>query len=157
MRIKTIIKIILVILWMSLIFSFSSADGITSSSMSNRLIIRITEKIKHKKLTEEEKEYILERFDPFVRKTAHFIEYFILSILVFITLLDFNLSNKRLLIYTMLICILYATSDEIRQLFVSERAGRILDVLLDSIGSFIAVNIYLFIHKLKHKKLNKTP
>jgi VanZ family protein len=142
---------------MSLIFSFSSADGITSSSMSNRLIIRITEKIKHKKLTEEEKEYILERFDPFVRKTAHFIEYFILSILVFITLLDFNLSNKRLLIYTMLICILYATSDEIRQLFVSERAGRILDVLLDSIGSFIAVNIYLFIHKLKHKKLNKTP
>ncbi len=157
MRIKTIIKIILVILWMSLIFSFSSADGITSSSMSNRLIIRITEKIKHKKLTEEEKEYILERFDPFVRKTAHFIEYFILSILVFITLLDFNLSNKRLLIYTMLICILYATSDEIHQLFVSERAGRILDVLLDSIGSFIAVNIYLFIHKLKHKKLNKTP
>lgn len=157
MRIKTIIKIILVILWMSLIFSFSSADGITSSSMSNRLIIRITEKIKHKKLTEEEKEYILERFDPFVRKTAHFIEYFILSILVFITLLDFNLSNKRLLIYTMLICILYAASDEIHQLFVSERAGRILDVLIDSIGSFIAVNICLFIHKLKYKKLNKTP
>ena len=125
--------------------------------MSNRLIIRITEKIKHKKLTEEEKEYILERFDPFVRKTAHFIEYFILSISVFITLLDFNLSNKRLLIYTMLICILYAASDEIHQLFVSERAGRILDVLLDSIGSFIAVNICLFIHKLKHKKLNKTP
>ena len=157
MKIKTIIKIILVILWMAVIFSFSSADGDLSSSMSNRLIIRITENFKHKKLTEEEKEYILERFDPFVRKTAHFTEYFILSILVFITLIDFNLTNKRLLIYTMLICILYAASDEIHQLFVSERAGRILDVLLDSLGSFLAVNICLFINKLKHKKLNKSP
>ena len=155
MKIKTIIKIILVILWMSVIFSFSSADGELSSSMSNRLIIRITETIKHKKLTEDEKEYTLERFDPFVRKAAHCIEYFILAILVYLTLIDFNLTNKRLLIYTMLICILYAISDEIHQLFVSERAGRILDVLLDSLGSFLAVNICLFIHKLKHKKLNR--
>lgn len=149
MKVKTIIKIILVILWMFIIFNFSSADGELSSSMSNRLIIRITESIKHKKLNDEEKEYILERFDPFVRKTAHFIEFFILSILVFITLIDFKLTNKQLILYTMIICILYASSDEIHQLFVSERAGRLFDVFIDSLGSLTAVYISLFIHKLK--------
>ena len=154
MKIKTIIKIILVVLWMSVIFSFSASDGKTSASMSNRLIIRITETIKHEKLNEEEKEKILEKFDPFVRKTAHFLEYFILAILVFITLIDFNLTNKKLLIYTLLICIIYASSDEIHQLFVSERAGRLFDVLIDSLGSLLAVIISLFIHKFKDKKLN---
>ena len=155
MKIKTIIKIILVILWMSVIFNFSSYDGEDSASMSNRLIIRITETVRHKKLNEEEKEYILERFDHFVRKAAHFIEFFILAILVFITLIDFNLSNKQLFLYTMIICILYASSDEIHQLFISERAGRIFDVFIDSLGSLLAVYISLFIHKLKLKKLNK--
>ncbi len=157
MKVKTIIKIILVILWMFVIFSFSSADGNTSSSMSNRFIIRLTETVKRQKLTEAEKEKILERFDPFVRKAAHFIEFFILAILVFITLKDFNLTNKDLLTYTMLICILYATSDELHQLFVSRRAGRIFDVFIDSLGSLLAVSISLFINKLRKEKLNKSP
>ena len=41
-----------------------------------------------------------------------------------------------------LICVLYAASDEIHQIFVPGRSCRVMDILLDSFGSISGIIIY---------------
>lgn len=133
------LKLILVILWMIVIFSFSNQKADDSSKLSDGLIlktVRIIEKITNKEYSDEE---ILEKFVKPVRKLAHFTIYLILGVLVYLYIKEFNISNK--FIISLLICILYAVSDEIHQLFIVGRSGRILDVLIDSLGSLTGIFI----------------
>lgn len=132
-----IIKLIIVIIWMTVIFLFSNQPADDSSKISDGLIlktVRIIEKINHKKYNDEE---ILNKFVKPVRKTAHFIIYFLLGIFVFLLIKEYNL--KSIIIVSLLICIIYATTDEIHQLFVSGRSGELLDVINDSFSSFIGI------------------
>ncbi len=141
-----IIKLIIVIIWMTVIFLFSSQPADDSSKISDGLIlktVRIIEKINHKKYNDEE---ILNKFVKPVRKTAHFIIYFLLGIFVFLLIKEYNL--KSIIIVSLLICIIYATTDEIHQLFVSGRSGELLDVINDSFSSFIGI----FLLKRKYTK-----
>ncbi len=55
-----------------------------------------------------------------------------------------DISKKYLL--SILICIIYATSDEIHQILVPGRACQIRDVLIDSIGSITGVYLYKLIN-----------
>ena len=80
-----------------------------------------------------------------VRKVAHFTEYLILGILV-INALKYN-TIKDMMKLSILICILYASLDEIHQLFVSDRAGNIIDVLIDTLGSLSGIFLYKVIRK----------
>jgi len=52
-----------------------------------------------------------------------------------------NYNNKSILI-SIIICIIYATSDEIHQLFVPGRSCQLLDILIDTIGSVIGIYLY---------------
>lgn len=49
---------------------------------------------------------------------------------------------KDILKLSILICMLYACSDEIHQLFVSGRSGKVLDVCIDTFGSLMGIFIY---------------
>ena len=40
------------------------------------------------------------------------------------------------------ICVLYAISDEVHQLFVLGRCGQVRDVILDGFGSMVGIGIY---------------
>ena len=57
-------------------------------------------------------------------------------------------------IYSLLICILYACSDEIHQLLVPGRSGEIRDIIIDGSGSSIMILMYYFYLKLFVKKRN---
>ena len=151
MKGKTIIKLILVIAWMSVIFAFSHQPAEESSDLSDRMIVRITEKVRHKELTDKEKEEVVEKFTVLIRKTAHFIEYLILGILVYITILDFDKYKAKAFTYAILICCFYACTDEIHQIFIPGRAGRVLDTIIDTLGSTVGVYIYSLINKTKKK------
>lgn len=143
------LKLILVILWMIVIFSFSNQKADDSSKLSDGLIlktVRIIEKITNKEYSDEE---ILEKFVKPVRKLAHFTIYLILGVLVYLYIKEFNISNK--FIISLLICILYAVSDEIHQLFIVGRSGRILDVLIDSLGSLTGIFIIKKVGRLYEK------
>ena len=122
------LSILLVIIWMIVIFTFSNADGVKSSNQSDGIVNYITRLIHYEG-------------DPtnikiIVRKCAHLTEYFILGILTF-NACKYN--GKNTLYLPILICILYACSDELHQLFVAKRACSILDILLDSLGASLAV------------------
>ncbi len=61
------------------------------------------------------------------------------------------MNNKKAFFITISICFLYALSDEIHQFFVPGRACRILDVLIDTLGSSFFILIYFLYSKFTHK------
>lgn len=154
MKPKLIINIILLILWMALIFNFSADSGKESSSKSERLIIKIVEVIKKDKLTTEEKEKILKKYSKPIRKCAHMFLYFILSILSFLLLYQIFDLKPVTIIYTIIFCIIYAITDEIHQLFIPNRSGEILDVIIDTTGAILSLIIPIIV-LIKRKKLLK--
>jgi VanZ family protein len=148
---KKILSWIAVIVWMGVIFCFSSMNSDNSSNVSEGLIADVVttvtttgNKIGLIKTmpSESEMNLILETAHVPVRKVAHFTEYLILAILVSNALVNSNVTERRKLIYyTLLICLLYSISDEIHQLFISGRAGKVIDVLIDTLGSMMGIII----------------
>lgn len=147
---KKIISIILVLVWMGLIFSFSNANGESSGSMSRRVIVIITETITNVKDGTEEMNRIVDRYQLFVRKGAHFFIYFVLAFLVMNSLYIWDIKTKTLVI-SGVICILYAISDELHQYFIAERSGNIIDVMWDSSASLISSYLYYKIVMIRGK------
>ena len=122
-------SIILVILWMAFIFVMSSFSASESSSQSGKIVNFIASLFNISNVS---------LLSYIVRKLAHFTEYFILG--VFVANM-FNRFNK--LIYLgIIVCFLYAVSDEVHQLFVLGRSCQIIDILIDSIGATLAVIIF---------------
>lgn len=75
-----------------------------------------------------------------LKKTAHFIEYFVLAVLLFRSFrYTVAASLKVLLLVTFTITILYATSDELHQSFVPGREPHIRDVTVDTLGALTAI------------------
>lgn len=145
--IKKIIKLLLIIIWMGIIFSFSKDNGEVSTKKSDSVIIRIYKIFDKRELTEKEKEQIIEKYVVPIRKSAHFIEYFILGVLVISFISEFIELNIKAIIIGIIICCLYAVSDELHQLFISNRSAEVLDVFIDTIGSSTGIIIYRSIYK----------
>ena len=138
---KTILTI-LIILWMILIFLLSNQPANESSKLSDGLIektIGNIYKTTHKNPTEEKQKEIKEKYTTLVRKTAHFTIYLILGLLVATLLKQYNLTSKQIIIYGVLICMTYAITDEIHQIFVKGRSGELRDVLIDTCGSTVGI------------------
>lgn len=66
-------------------------------------------------------------------------EYLILGILTIDALRKSGVTGGKGITVGLLICVLYASSDEFHQLFISGRAGRIMDVFIDSSGAFTGI------------------
>ena len=74
-------------------------------------------------------------WDFVVKKTAHVIEYFVLYWLLFRAWSDKNSKvNRKVFVWSMVVAILYALSDEWHQTFVPGREGTLRDVGFDTIG-----------------------
>ena len=149
--ISKVIKIILVILCMISIFLFSSDDGDESTDKSDGVINTIVSTFVGRMTEEDKREEYIEKYSYIVRKIAHFTIYFILGFLLISLLSEYMKVNKTCILISLLIAFLYACSDEVHQLFVPGRSGNIIDVLIDSAGAFVGINIYYFIYRLRRK------
>lgn len=142
---KKVISTGLLILWMGVIFSFSAQPAADSSQLSGAVretVIKIVEKVFPSLLDKADKEQTDGGLlTALIRKTAHFSCYLVLGILAMFTLLSYGVEKKRCL-FALAFCILYAVSDELHQIFVPGRAGRVTDVLIDTAGS--TAGIYIF-------------
>ena len=137
-NLKIIYKSILVIIWLLIIYFFSNQSGNTSTELTNGILEKVLWFINND-LT-----FII------IRKFAHFTEYLILGLLIYNLLKEFSLS--KIILISFLLCILFASLDEIHQLFISERTGKLLDVLIDTLGSICCI---LIINKFSVKSLSK--
>ena len=138
-----------------MIFLFSNQEAEASSRVSNSFVdntvVKLYKVFDSNLSTDKENDIKEFLFVP-IRKTAHFSSYFILGLLVLFTLREYGVKDK-VWYYAILICFLYAVSDEIHQLFVAGRSGEVLDVLLDTLGSSIAVFISKYILVKKEFKV----
>lgn len=147
---KKKLNIVLLIIWMIIIFAFSSAEADKSTNSSDQVIntfIEIKDKITDNKTSDYDKEIITDNLTYIVRKTAHVTEYLILAILMYNALYNFNINNIKL---AFLLSVIYSCTDEFHQLFVPGRTGRLVDVLIDSIG--IIIGLYLYKIKINKKE-----
>ena len=141
---KRIINLLLVIIWMALIFMMSSFNSNESSNQSNFIVDILSNIFNINNIG---------LLSFIVRKLAHFTEYLILGIFVYNAV---NSYNKKVYI-AIIICIIYAISDEVHQLFVPGRSCQILDITIDSIGSIIGIFMLFYIKKIYNKfKLNSS-
>ncbi len=77
-------------------------------------------------------------WDVALRKLAHFTEYAVLTALWWRALQGLGVRFTFALGAAVAISLAYAATDEFHQTFVEDRAGRPLDVLIDSVGMALA-------------------
>jgi VanZ family protein len=76
-----------------------------------------------------------------LKKTAHLIEYAILTILIFRGLTNSGVGRKKAAVISILISCVYGASDEFHQSFVPGRQSRVRDVVFDTIGASLGILI----------------
>lgn len=125
------------LIWMGIIFYLSSQPATQSAHLStgvkNNLLSVLTNFIPGIDNLE------LRSLDFYIRKNAHFIAYFILGTMMLFALVQSEIRKSANL--ALLICLLYAVSDEFHQLFVPGRSGQVRDVLIDGAGAVLGVLI----------------
>lgn len=84
----------------------------------------------------------ISNFSHKLRKSAHFMGYLLLSLLLMLAFKSVGVAGYKKVGLTLLICLLFAISDEVHQLFVEGRGGQLRDVVLDFFGSIVGVGIY---------------
>lgn len=155
---------ILIVLWMTVIFLFSAQSASESSQISQSTAYRIAEwqnRILKQGKTKQELTAQAERMQFVVRKGAHMSEYAVLAVLFLFYFIErspeqpffqSNLSHEAkkhrrkimLLAWGLTVC--YAATDEIHQLFVPGRAGRVTDVCIDGAGALAGILFIIFLH-----------
>jgi len=151
LKYKDKVLIILAIIWMGVIFMFSAQVSDESKSSSNKVtsaVVNTVISIKKENISEEKRQKIIEDKTFIVRKSAHFTEYFILGLILILYLQTKEKLATKYIILAIIFCVLYATSDEIHQLFVDGRSCKIMDILIDTCGSSLAILGFTSIYKL---------
>lgn len=133
------------IFWILVIFSFSLQSGDESGKLSGGIVAWIVGLFFPEDFAHIELVHFL------VRKAAHFTEYFILGVLLSMTIREAKW--KRVLLAPWLMGTLVACCDETIQLFSDGRAGQIRDVMIDSSGVLTGcVAILVLFHALFSKR-----
>ena len=152
---KSFIYWLLAILWMFVIFMFSNQDSQTSNEGSTQVIEYTVEEINDVTNAEIDKTSVSDTLNVPLRKISHVMEYFILVLLIINALASSKKKfvTKNLYILSFAICYLYSCTDEFHQ-SLSNRDGRFIDTLIDSIGIVIGLVVYNF-YKQNSLKTNK--
>ena len=89
----------------------------------------------------------------FVRKAAHFAEYFILGWLACRLLRAWTGRSAAWLVgISSLFCLLYAVTDEIHQIFTPQRTAHVADVLLDAVSGLIGSAAFAGVVRMAEKR-----
>lgn len=150
MKNKRFIFITITLIWTAVIFSFSLQSGEVSGDLSGSVLEALLGFFMPGVLESPEK---LELFHLILRKCAHFTEFMILGVLSSIALKYMQIGYKSII--GLGYCVLIASLDETLQLFVSGRAGRVQDVLIDSAGALAGIVIAFIFFKFIKCDLEK--
>lgn len=139
----------------------SSMDTNESNDKSKKIINEIIEKsvettnnwgITDKHPSNNKMKQVIEKLNKPLRKVAHASEYLILTILLIVALTNSGVKGKTVFIIALIICFLYACTDEYHQTFVNGRTGQFTDTLIDTIGGIIGCSIIVLKNKFVKKR-----
>lgn len=160
-----LLSFMLLLFWLSLIYSMSAKTGNESAGLSYRITKTVYE------LPAVSYCFSFDTLHLLVRKLAHFTEYGILSLFV----MNFLNSCRRVLygrngnkrkdqnrktagyfaVFDILFCGIYASLDEYHQSFVDGRGPSVKDVGIDIAGAFVFLIILGFGSRLWSKHVDK--
>lgn len=129
-----------------MVFTFSGQQGTESGNTSRKFTITFIQILTGKKLALDNP--FIEGIQLLIRKLAHYTVYAIGGFLIMNYMFTINKKCKYQILYSIYLGGFYAITDEIHQLFVPGRSGRILDVLIDTAGVITGIFIYLGLRKL---------
>lgn len=156
------ILLLLTLIWMGVIFWFSSRNAAESSSLSRSLLRGILSVIvphwEQRSAAEQVK--VIRAVHTLFRKLGHFSEFTVLGLLLAMTLRLFfrpeqirRQSHPRLtgIALPVLLAFLYACSDEIHQRFVAGRSCEFRDVCIDIAGAFCGILCCMLLLRVRKK------
>lgn len=135
------ISCLAVLLWMVVIFILSAQPATQSNELSKGVTEIVLEAVER---VAPRLDFDINGLNHLLRKNAHFFAYLILGIL------EVNAVKRSG------ICVLYAVSDEVHQLFVSGRSGQVIDVLIDSAGTVVGIGVYLLVDRIFERRKLKS-
>lgn len=130
------------LIMMYIIFSFSAQDGAASSKLSYKVshkIVSTADRALDLDLTEKQINRCIRKIHFYVRKLAHFTEYFLLAVSVSVPLYAYGIRGIWLVMTSGILCAGFAGLDELHQFFVQGRGASVRDVAIDSCGSLIGI------------------
>ena len=164
MKKKGIIYLILIVLWCSLIYLLSDMTSRESNKTSKKIVetsavetAKATNKMKITNININDKTWrrnIVKKYNVILRKLAHGLVYFVLSILIYLFLINMRVNPKKAIYWTIALCFIYSTTDEIHQTFVMERTGQLLDCIIDTIGASLG-SILTYYLNIKERTIKK--
>ena len=134
-----------------IIFYFSSQNGDESSNLSGGIVRKILYSIGLVDNVE-----VASTLEIVIRKLAHFSLYFLCGIFAMCLMINYDLSNKCRIYLAFFVNLSYSILDEIHQMFVPGRTGKVIDIFIDSLGIicgiiiiYLGLKIYNFIKRKK--------
>lgn len=156
MKTKTVryVTLALLLLWMCVIFCFSAQTAEASTKTSSKVIEKVVAVVypDYDTLDEPEKQEVVKNFTIPIRKAAHFFEFAVLGALFFTFYLTFGKLKKYRYALALVSGGLYAVSDELHQTFISGRACRAFDIIIDICGVLFALLIYFALSFMRRRK-----
>ena len=138
------------------IFRMSSQEGAVSSSTSyevSKTMVLLFNKLFSKGYSNEVLNDLIVLIHPYVRKTAHFTEFFVLAVTVAVPLYVYKIRGIFLILFGQLFCMGIAFLYEYSQSFIPGRSPSYRDVWIDSAGAFLGILIAWFVCYLGKKTI----
>lgn len=147
LNLKKIVYLIVTILVVMFIFYNSIQNGESSSNASTTVLNFINNIINSIGLN-----FKLEGY--FIRKLAHFVEFFTLGVFLMLTFEAFTNKIFSIIGFPMFLAIFIPVIDEYIQIYSDGRTSSVKDVLLDFFGAMIGIIIVslCFVLNKKYKK-----
>ena len=130
------------IVMMCMIFMFSSQNADESSQLSYQVgvkVLTIANETFDRGWTVKQIEHLSSVGQFYIRKTAHFTEYFLLAVSVAFPLYVYGVRGFWLVLSAGGFCVAFACLDEYHQSFVAGRSPQRRDVFIDSCGVLLGV------------------
>lgn len=151
----TLVSGLLLVLLYGVIFSFSAQNGEASTEISMGVsdsMVSVLDFLTFGKMDAKTLSELALMIEHPLRKTAHFLEYALMGILIY-SMLYYPIARSKWRFWISLAwLILSAAADELHQYFVPGRWGSVKDVLLDTSGGIAGILICYFFIKKKELK-----
>lgn len=126
---------------MVIIFYLSHQPVTISNGLSEGLTAVIVQNVEG---ISSNHEFNMDSANHILRKNAHFFIYFVLGLFVSMALRKNGVARSWGFGLALLICVVYAISDEVHQFFIEGRGPQLKDVLIDSAGAFVGIGLFYF-------------
>ena len=144
---------------MVIIFLFSSKTAVYSNESSMNIassVLTIYEQTIGVVQDEPDRIKQLETINHYIRKTAHFCEYALLSCAFLLHLLALKKKGIWLVVPPIILSAIYASTDEFHQTMVSGRGGMVRDVFLDTSGAVAGALIFFLFLTLYDRRRKRS-